>query len=37
MDNPEKFAKQVTQDEEKQNKYTTQVLCWASLYVSKHK
>jgi len=24
MDNPEKFAKQVTQDEEKENKNTTQ-------------
>ena len=38
MDNPEKLATQNTQDEEKQNKNTTQHnMCWTPLYVNKHK
>jgi hypothetical protein len=37
MENSEKLATQVTQDEEKQNKYTTQYVCWTPLYTNKHK
>jgi hypothetical protein len=36
MDSPEKLATQVTHDEEKENKNTTQYV-WPPLYVSKHK
>jgi hypothetical protein len=37
-DNPEKLATQATQDEEKQNKNTTQHhMCWKTLCASKHK
>ena len=36
MNNPEKLATQGTQDEEKQNKNTTQHnMCWTPLYVNK--
>ena len=35
MDNPEKLATQGTQEEEKQNKNTTQYnMCWTSLYIN---
>ena len=35
MDNPEKLATQGTQDEDKQNKNTTQYE-WTPLYANKH-
>lgn len=36
MDNPEKFANQVTQDEENKNKNTTQYV-WTPIYANKYK
>jgi hypothetical protein len=36
MDNPEKLATQVTQDEKKQNK-TGYNMCWTPIYANKHK
>ena len=40
MENSEKLTTLCTQDEEKQNKNTTQYktcMCWTPLYVNKHK
>ena len=37
MDNPEKLAIEDTQDEEKQNKNTTQYVLDTTLYANKHK
>ena len=39
MDNPEKLAAYGTQDEDKQNKNTTQIdnMCWTPLSANKHK
>jgi hypothetical protein len=37
MDNPEKLATKCTQDEEKQNKNTTQHMLDTTVYANKHK